>query len=353
MRKIVTILLAITMILSISMIVSAGEEADGPKVNIVFANSNMENTAIGQQLNAFMDYIEEKTGGNVTFTRFFGGSVCSDKEEYSYLSSGAFDMGAPKPADFTTENPYLYGITSNEGWDEVYAEWKYIFFENEETSSIIKKYTDRDGLVVLGVACPGMGCLIGNEDFNALTDLEGRKIGVVFGGDFFADVIKAVTVSTSPAEMYDSLSRGVYDYVGFALSAYVPMSLNEVAPFVMNSADYATACTVMIRDEVWNQLSEEQQQIFYEACDYLWQIGADASDDINAGVEAACEEVGGRYWVLDDESASEASSYMSLLTNVMLLNNAETLDGEEGRADEMTLIVAEAEANGLNMVPEE
>lgn len=359
MKKLLALLLALVMVLSLSACGSdvtvdpdapsdsdAGESVQAP-ITILFANSNNENTATGQALIAMLDYIEEKTGGAVTFTRHFGASICSAAEEYQYLTDGAIQMGAPKPADFASENPFLYGLTVNTDWDDLWNYWNYIFVENSETATIIEKYTAADGLKVIGSLCSGQGCILGTKEFTHPDDLVGEKLGVVQSPDYWIEK-GANVVNTIPPEIYESLSRGVYDYVGFAMSYYLPMSLNEVAPYVMNANEYQSSLTVMVTEDIWNQLTAETQQIFRDAAKLAYDFGVDGADADAAAVEAAAAQ----YFVLDKEAANEISAYMERSNGAMLIGFAEAM-GDEAAQDMLTILKAKADYSGMDVVPDQ
>ncbi|MBQ9030965.1 MAG: TRAP transporter substrate-binding protein DctP [Parasporobacterium sp.] len=347
MKKFIAILLAAVFAFSVTAF--AGEApAEQAPVSIVFANSNNETTTTGQALVQMLDYIEEQTGGKVTFQRYFGGSICSAAEEYGYLKDGSIQMAAPKPADFASENPYVYGVSINSSWDDVYEYWQYIFKENAETADIINKHTEADGIEIVGALTSGQGCVISAKPFETLDDLKGLKMGCVQSADVWAAMGLNV-VNTIPPEMYESLSRGVYDCAGFALSYYLPMSLNEVAPYVMNASEYQTSLTVMVRSDVWDQLTDETKQIFYDAA----KLGFDfAVEDANTTEERVSEAAEG-YVILDAENAQKMTGLMEKTNMTMLCGLAQEKDGEEGLNDMITITKARTEYSGLDQVPDE
>lgn len=364
MKKFLALCLALVLALSLAACATenppansaAGSQASEPAqaatqqpVNIIFANSNNENTETGQQLQAMLDYITEQTGGAVTFTPYFGGQLCAANEEYDYLRDGSLQMAAPKPADFASTNPYIYGLSCNTNWEDCWDYWQHIFVENEETAAIANKYVAEDGLVMVGALMSGQGCVLGVKDFNAFPDdLVGQKMGAVQSADVWLSLGINV-VNTFPPEIYESLSRGVYDYVGFALSYYLPMSLNEVAPYVMNANEFQTSLTVMVNDDTWAQLTPETQQIFRDAVKVAYDMGVGQADELNKRVEGAAEH----YWTLDAEHASYMTGFMEKVNGSMLIGYAKTLDGDQGVQDMVTLQQAKAAYTGMDVVPDE
>lgn len=355
--------LAITVILSACMLValtacggggtpapagSGSGAAPAPAagaITIRFVNANTETSAKGATLNKMLDYIEENTNGTVVFDRLFGGAVCTADEEYAFLKDGAFDMCCPEGSSMMSSMPFSYGCTTNEGWDKAYEMWNTIYNDDPEIAPIVQKYFAQDGIKVLGPVATGGGCVVSKFEVTSNEDVKGHKMGAIVYADYWESVGASV-VNTTPMDLYESLSRGVYDCVGFAMSAYKAMSLNEVAPYVLGGNEMQTNGDVLIRQEVWDQLTPEQQKVFEDGAKVLW----DTCVENALADEEAVKEIA-TYHVLDIEDAKQQSGYMEKTVTIQLLTFAENLYGEEGKADMLKVRTKEAEMNGLDMLP--
>lgn len=220
---------------------------------------------------------------------------------------------------------------------------------NAETAEIINRHAADDGLVILGPLFGGCGCRISTVpivDFPA--GMSKYKCGTIVNADAW-NAIGINTVATSPMDLYESLSRGVYEYAGFALSNYVPMSLYEVAPYLMNSNDFGTSMTIMIRDEIWAKLTEETQQVFKDAAAF-------AREQNKAANEKAIEDIQGvakEYTVMDPQYAEEVQKFIDLGNHGQMIGFAQTRDGDAGVQDMITLINYKSQLQGYETLPEE
>ena len=108
------------------------------------------------------------------------------------------------------------------------------------------------------------------EEANTLEDLKGLKIRVsndpVMTGMVAGLGANATVVSMN--ELYSALQTGVVDAAEQPIANYSSNAFPEVAPYLMLDGHTLGAVQVVITDEAWNGLTEDQQAILMEAGEY-------------------------------------------------------------------------------------
>lgn len=318
---------------------AAGQtEPVGEPIKLVMACGFGTNDLESITLNYLCDYVEEHTGGTVTFERYLGGTLCILPEEFSMMTSGAIDIIALLPDMALNSFPYINFPQMAEGSQEAAIDlFNYLVFENEETSALIQEQAETNNVKILGTSPAGLYAFASTKPAESLADLAGLKMGCT-GTQEKYNRIGLTTVSTNSSDIYDSLSRGIYDCTAMGLTAVVNNKWYEVAPYCVLMEGYQAAPHYVMNLDSWNKLSEEQQAVFMEAaektCEYACELYAQS---VASGADVI-EEAGGmvNYFSEEDTTAfvkSFTTDYIAAARTA-----AENLGCQEG----MEIILAAA-----------
>ncbi len=91
MKKLLTILLSLVLVLGTMAFVSA-ETLAYEKTNIVFSFFGAEGTPSGRGVTRFKELVEERSGGAVTVQTYYNGTLYNQSTEYEALMKGDVDM---------------------------------------------------------------------------------------------------------------------------------------------------------------------------------------------------------------------------------------------------------------------
>jgi TRAP-type C4-dicarboxylate transport system substrate-binding protein len=91
MKKLLTILLSLVLVLGTMAFVSA-ETPAYEKTNIVFSFFGAEGTPSGRGVTRFKELVEERSGGAVTVQTYYNGTLYNQSTEYEALMKGDVDM---------------------------------------------------------------------------------------------------------------------------------------------------------------------------------------------------------------------------------------------------------------------
>jgi TRAP-type C4-dicarboxylate transport system substrate-binding protein len=234
---------------------------------IVFkmATTYQETETGGKIAQHFIDYVEDATGGVVTFELSPGGTLGSPPEMLGLVSSGAVDIipfGHPAAgADLPLLNFPMWAPGSQQ---DAVDYFNHLVFENPETAPLIQEEATAHNIIYLGFNAGGSNYFISKTPFATLADLEGMKCGV--GGMIPAfEAIGLEPVESFPPDTYENLSRGVIDCTQMAFAPSVQMSWYEVAPYYMFDGTYAAGNPWTVNLDSWAKLTPETQQIFMDA----------------------------------------------------------------------------------------
>jgi TRAP-type C4-dicarboxylate transport system substrate-binding protein len=313
-------------------------------ITIKYATTFVETEAGGKIVQHFADYVEEKTGGAVTFDVYFGGTLGTNMEELGLVSSGSVDMISLGHPPFADQLPLLnFPMWAPPDAQTAMDYFNHLTFENPDTSVLIQEEAAKNNIIYLGFTAGGGNVFIAKEPFETLADLVGRKFGA--GGSIPAfEALGLTVVQSFPPDTYENLSRGVIEATQMGFVPTVNLKWYEIAKYYKFDGTYAAGNAFSVNLDTWAKLTPETQQIFKDAAKETetFSLGLDAADteaSITMLTEAGVEV--GR---LSDEDIARWWNLLFTVSADDCMTRAETL----GIVDEMTTVLeAAAEFTGV------
>ncbi|SHJ52066.1 tripartite ATP-independent transporter solute receptor, DctP family [Malonomonas rubra DSM 5091] len=217
-------------------------------------------------IDAFADYVREKTDGKIDIATFPQGQLGNERSMASQVQSGSLPIAAVTTAvlqNFVPEvaildMPFLFPNRAT----------AYAVLDDEAVKEKIFSYLPKKGFVGIG--------WVENEirDFSNTKrpirhpeDIKGLKVRVMNSPAYLDtfNQLGASTVGIPFPEVYSALQTGVIDAQENPLMTAVLMKFPEVTKFVTNTQHALTECIIVVNPDFWNRLSPEYQQIFREA----------------------------------------------------------------------------------------
>lgn len=240
-----------------------------------FSSGFGEMEAVNIYCKYLMDYVEEETGGRVTFKRFYS-TLGTPFEQFGLVNTGAVDIAQVGQLMISNDLPIFGYNTSQPGSSEKALEYQNeLNFENEESSKVLNSIMEEKNAVTLAFLPSGVDGLISKDVIHSLSDLKGKKVG---SGKMYIEAFKEIgmdIVSIPPADMYESLSRGVVDAISFPVSVMVKLKLNEVAKSVLVSNTYGAGQTILFNKDSWTELPEDIKRVFKEGVESTIKYAVD------------------------------------------------------------------------------
>ena len=266
MKKFLALTMALCMIFALCAVSASADEP----ITLTYAEVNpLEGTIVGAMAKAFKEKVEELSGGAVLIDIQASGVLGSEDQILDNLLGGGNICDLSRISAFALTQ---YGCDKASLLSIPYT------FVNEEhfwkfaDSDLAKEFLNEPQEIGL----PLRGICYGEEGFRhfffknevkGLEDLKGLKIRVssdpVMTGMVSNLGASATTVAFT--ELYSALNTGVVDGAEQPTANYRSNAFQEVAPYLLLDGHTLGALQIVITDNAWNKLNEEQQGWVMEA----------------------------------------------------------------------------------------
>lgn len=283
-RKVLSILLAAASTLAMSACglsapdgaVAAASPADavsgttgGEAITLVMAEVNPLDTIVGMTDQRFKEEVESRSGGTIKIDLQASGVLGSENDVLDTMLGGGGTIDISRISAFA--------LTSYGGKKSMLLSLPYTFvsrehFWNFANSDLAQEFLREPSENGSGVR----GLFYGEEGFRhfftvgeitGIDSFKGMKLRVS-NDPVMNGLVKGLGASptvVSFGELYSALQTGVVDGAEQPIANYKSNAFPEVAPYMILDGHTLGAIQVIITDDAWNKLSEEQQKIVMEA----------------------------------------------------------------------------------------
>ena len=314
MKKLFSIALVLVMLLS-----CASALAEEP-VTLTYAEVNpLEGTIVGAVASAFKEKVEELSGGSVIIEIQAGGVLGSEDQILDNLLAGGNVTDISRISAFALTQygcnkakllsiPYTF-VNEDHFWAFAESDLAQDFLAEPQTV----------GLPLRGICYgeEGFRHFFFKDEVKGIEDLKGKKIRVssdpIMTG-MVSDLGAAAT--TVPfTELYTSLQSGVVDAAEQPTANYLSNAFQEVAPYLLLDGHTLGAIQIVITDNAWAKLSEEQQNAIMEAGKYASSVCKDKVAEIEGETFDKLAELGCTVIPVEDKTAWVEACQNTITTN--------------------------------------
>lgn len=238
-------------------------------VKLRFTTYNPPRGMEGQMAEWLAGEIKQRSGGQITFEMYFGGSLLKARETLKGIQAGTADLGFifvpyfPRelPA-WTVAEPFLRGPVAPEKRAAFF--WK-LYAEAPELKQALDKWNQK--LVAIHVF--GKHSVGGPRPLNSLADLKGLKVRCAGGYDaLHMAALGANIVFLKGREVYSAMQKGAIDANYTPVTSYYKYKLYEIGKnhhlLVIPQFIGSVAIITMNKDS-FNRLSSQQQKAVLQA----------------------------------------------------------------------------------------
>lgn len=262
---------------------AAADTSDMEAVTLVMAEVNPLDTIVGQMDAEFKEKVEDLSGGKIKIDLQASGVLGSENDVLDAMlgGSGTIDMSRIS----------AFALTSYGAKKSVLLSIPYTFvsrehFWNFAGSDLASEFLMEPHDIGLGVR----GLFYGEEgfrhfftvkDIKGIEDLKGMKLRVS-NDPIMTGMVKDLGANSTVVsfnELYSALQTGVVDGAEQPIANYKSNAYPEVAPNLILDGHTLGAVQVIISDDAWDKLSEEQQNILMEAGKYASEFNRKMSED--------------------------------------------------------------------------
>ena len=314
MKKLFSIALVLVMLLC-----CASALAEEP-VTLTYAEVNpLEGTIVGAVASAFKEKVEELSGGSVIIDIQAGGVLGSEDQILDNLLAGGNVTDISRISAFALTQygcnkakllsiPYTF-VNEDHFWAFAESDLAQDFLAEPQTV----------GLPLRGICYgeEGFRHFFFKDEVKGIEDLKGKKIRVssdpIMTG-MVSDLGAAAT--TVPfTELYTSLQSGVVDAAEQPTANYRSNAFQEVAPYLLLDGHTLGAIQIVITDNAWAKLSEEQQNAIMEAGKYASSVCKDKVAEIEGETFDKLAELGCTVIPVEDKTAWVEACQNTITTN--------------------------------------
>ena len=261
----------------------AYDTANMPEITLVYAEVNPLDTIVGKIATDFKSKVEELSDGKITIDVQASGVLGSENDVLDTMLGGGGTIDISRISAFAltsygAEKSVLLSIPYTFANRDHF--WK--FADSELAPEFLMEPHD-NGLGVRGLFYgeEGFRHFFTVKEVKGLDDLKGMKLRVsndpVMNG--MVEGLGANPTVVSFGELYSALQTGVVDGAEQPIANYKSNAFQEVAPNLILDGHTLGAIQVIITDEAWDKLTEEQQNILMEAGKVASQFNRTISED--------------------------------------------------------------------------
>lgn len=271
---------------------------DSDKLVLRFAHFLPENTAIHESVVKFKKELEERSDGWIELDIYSEGILGNEPDIMQQLQEGSVDAAfistgelANHSDDFAVWNmPFL--IKNHEAGKEI-----------AESDEALALFDTLDSVKGLGYIYAGMRYILTiDEPYTEISDIQSLSLRHL-PSPVITDWYSKLGVSSVPIpqpEVYTSFQTGVIDAIDTELDIIFAHSLYEIGNYI-TPVNQLLHGGILLNEERWNSLSEEEQQIFIDSMkatlEYNIQFSKDREEEL---VEQAIEEYDLKYYEIGD-----------------------------------------------------
>ena len=297
MKKLLALVLALVTIFGCTA-------AMADPVTLVYAEVNpLEGTIVGSIAKFFKEKVEELTNGSVIIDIQASGVLGTEAQILDGIMMDAGTVDISRISAFALTQ---YGCGKASLLSIPYTFVNEDHFWNFADSELAQEFL----LEPQEIGLPLRGLCYGEEGFRhfffknevkGLEDLKNLKIRVSADPVMTGMVSNLGATATTVAftELYSALNTGVVDGAEQPTANYFSGAFPEVAPYLLLDGHTLGALQIIITDNAWNKLNEEQQGWIMEGAKYASQVCREKVAEIEAETFKKLAE--GGYHVIEVE----------------------------------------------------
>ena len=260
MKKLILMVCIVGLVLSVSVGMAAA------KMTIKFGHvaPPFHGQSIG--IDAFANYVAEKTNGEIVVQTFPMGQLGSERSMAEQVQMGTLEMASLTTAVMQNYVPQAAVLDLPFIWPS--REVAYAVLDDPQFQEKYFSYLPAKGFIGIGWTENEFRDMNNTKHpIHTPDDLKGLKIRVI-NSPIYMDTFKALGASPVGIpfpELYNSLQQGVIDAQENPLYTSILIKATEVAKYVTKSQHSLTECIQIVNPDFWKRLTPDQQKIFRDA----------------------------------------------------------------------------------------
>ncbi|MGI9462551.1 MAG: TRAP transporter substrate-binding protein DctP [Aestuariivirgaceae bacterium] len=243
--------------------------------------------------------VDRMSGGELEIEYAGGSDVIGGFDAPEAIANGAFDMSHSANSYFAGAMPSSISLASGEAsLDQLHASGAIAAY-----SEILMK---QRGVKMMGMPLSGVGYVFQVRGNPAeLAYFKGKKIRSIPLYDPILTTLGATPVTTSPAEAYTAMERGLVDGLGWPDIGLLDFKFYEQAKFIMMPTFYQLRTATLMNPKSFDDLPGELQKVLMDANKSADAIGAKWAKEKRDAEHAEMAKAGVEFVSLSDAEAKQ------------------------------------------------
>lgn len=236
-----------------------------------YAELNPDGHIMDECADKFAELVKAKSDGRITIEVFPAGQLGDEKTAYQsvQMGGGVIDMcrgNTNSLVDFGVKKLSLFGLPF------IFRDREHLWnVLNSEIGDEFLKEPQEAGTGMVGLFYLDEGSrnffTVKNKPVSSIDDFKGMKLRVPTT-DLMSETVAAMGIQSTPisfSELYSALQSGTVDGAEQPHSGYFSNKFYEVAPnYILTGHTYSPSI-ILMSEQIWNSLDEEDQGIIKEA----------------------------------------------------------------------------------------
>lgn len=323
--------------------------ASDPAVTLTAASAFTSTQLPGIFWNYFKEQLEELSGGSVSLDLYLGGTLCGPDEELAMLSNGSIDMMMA----FTPSNAFSIPCVASIYYTpasiaDTQKVINYLAFEDEASSAAIAETWAANNATLLPAYIVTSDIVFASRTpVTSWADMYNGKFGCPMDANY-SDMGYKNLVTVIDSDWYESLRTGLCDSIQATAADIISSKIYEVAQYYLVCPANRVDHWMTINTDSLNQLTENQKDALYQACENLLAYTAEYQDELTEQFVQTVEDAGG---TIIDMTEEETEWFLYCGDILGWKSGLETLAVMTGSVDAMTAVQA-ANREGMNLYTE-
>ena len=275
---------------------------------------------------AFSNYVEEHTNGNVTFSKHWESELFGPPAEIEAIKNGEIDMAGIHHAFAGSISPlveFMTGVGARGVFDSLEHYWRFI--DSPEMKELVEKEVaekfNSKLLYMNPVSTSTVASSVPIHTMEDFANIQIRTPGTASANAYSA--MGASPVSMNASEIYMALERGVIQAADTGSDEIYKKAFYEVTPYIVRDFScYPPHALVSINLDLWNSMPAEYQAIFEEAAEVASSVARETvveqDEELLGLLEPLVEEI---YFFPDEEVAKVCDLLAPMTKDTFFENN--------------------------------
>ena len=221
-----------------------------------------QGAALSRSFDALLDFVEEKSNGEIKFERYYGDSLVKPADVTDSVSAGIADIAFIIPDNTAKANP-LFSINSLPSlWSSSYAGSMSLNKLMVEFPDLENEFTSRN-VKPLSAIANSPYYYFSAKDMSSMDDVKGQKTIATGSFAFIADAMGGVPVAVQTPESYEALERKTVDSTIASYGSSQAFSLFEVVKTVYEMPLSSPGSLIAINKTKYESLSDSAQSALW------------------------------------------------------------------------------------------